>query len=293
MATNTEVGGQLLRAETVDRLIKDLVARVIVMKQVVMVNTSSSWKETYWRETSSVLAAQGVSVIRSVPRLSAFPELTPNWTRQTSYLEKYGGTHTIPWEDIITDEIDVMARALAKISEAIAVTVDTQIWNVLTENQSVVNINTVAVASGNEWDSATVANRAPHQNILNALQKFSEQNINPYAGTGYLVLSPKDFANVMGNSALVSHPSWKGSTDILANGKVGELFGLKILVTNVVTADYAGIFLDGCGTWKEAIPLTTVIEEKPGISKTITGYQIGVCQLTTPKKVCLISNTQA
>lgn len=290
----TETGQVALRAEAIDAAIRDLAQQEFVMKQVVTVSSSSAWRESYWRETAGELAAAGVQAIRGVPRLTNFPELTPSWTRVSAYNEKYGGTITIAWEDIVTDEIDVMARSMVKVANAIANSVDTQIWNVLTENQSASAINTIAVAAGSEWNSATIANRNPVADILNAIREISIDNINPYARQSYLLVNPTSFSDLMANSDIVKHPTWEGSKEIMSNGRAARLLGLQVLVSNVVTADYASIFVGQlCGVWKELAPLTTETVEKKGISRTINAFGAGVTQLSNPNAVCLLSNVRA
>lgn len=288
-----QVGQVMLRAETIDSVVKNVALQEFVMKQLVMVNGSSAWKESYFQETNTELTASGTRSIRGIPRLAEFPNMDPTWGKVTSYNEKYGGKVTISIEDEMTNEIDVISRALLRVARAVVNAVDTQIWNVLTENQSASLINTEVIASGNEWNSSTIANRDPIQNILNAIRQISIDNLNALNGDGFLVLSPTDFANVLGN-ANVRNAGQFYTSDVTANGRVGRILGLNVIVSNVVTADYAAVIIaKTCGTWKEVSPLTVRTTVNEGISKTITAWQIGVCQLVTPNAVCLISNTQA
>lgn len=288
----TEHDGVALRAEAVDKLIRDIAEQEFVMKQLVMVSSSSAWKEVYWQETAGELTAQATAAIRGVPRLAALPELTLSHTRKSTTIEKYGGTATISWEDILTAEIDVIARNIVKVGRAIANSVDSVIWNALSENQSVSTINSVTITAGQEWNSATIANRDPVQNILNAIREIQIDNLNPLNGQGYLVLSPTDFANILGNANIRNVGQFY--TSILENGRVGRLLGLTVIVSNVVTADYSMVVIaKECGTWKEVQPLTTNTVDTPPISRTISAWTYGVPQLSNPNAVCLISNTQA
>jgi hypothetical protein len=78
----------------------------------------------------------------------------------------------------------------------------------------------------------------------------------------------------------------------LETGTVGHLLGLRVLVSNNVTADYAAVVIgkEAC-TWKNASPLKTKIIEDFGIGYTIRSWEVGVAQLKNPKAVCLIINT--
>ncbi len=148
-----ESGNVTLRAETVDSIVKNFALQEYVMKQLVMTNSSNSWKESYFQETAADLTAPATRSIRGIPRLANFPSGQVTWARKSSYQEKYGLEGTISWEDALTNEIDVIARTLLRISRAVVKAVDTQIWNILTESQSVVNINSVTITAGSEWNS--------------------------------------------------------------------------------------------------------------------------------------------
>lgn len=287
------VGQADLRAENVDRIVKGFALQEYVMKQLVMVQSSNSWKETYYKETAADLTGGAGSAVKGVPRLANFPYGEVTWTETSSYLVKHGMEGVISWEDKLTNEVDVIARTLLRIARAVAKSVDTEIWDTLTESQSASAINSVTITAGNEWDSATIANRDPIQDILNAMKEISIDNYNIHNGNGYLVLNPKDYANLLGN-ANVRNAGQFYTDSVTKNGNVGKLLGLNVIVSNSVTADYAAVILaKECGTWKAAVPLTVKTIEDPGIKITIRAWEIGVTQLTNPEAVCLISNTAA
>ena len=207
-------------------------------------------------------------------------------------MKKFGIEGRVSWEDAKTNEIDTIARTLLRIARAVAKSVDAEIWDVLTENRSVSNINSVTIAAGDEWDSATIANRDPIQDILNAKKEIATQNYNP-DNNGYLILNPKDYANLLGN-ANVRNAGQFYTDDVTRNGNVGFLLGLKVLVSNQVTADYAAVIIGKeAGTWKSVQSLTTKTIEDPGIGWTIRSWEVGSAQLRNPKAVCLIINTAA
>lgn len=290
-----DVTGQAdLRAENVERVVKGFALQEYTMKQLVMVQKSSSWTESYYQETAADLTGNKLSGgIKGVARLAAFPYGEVSWTKQSSYLLKHGMEGVISWEDGLTNNVDVIARTLLRIARAVAKSVDAEIWDTLTESQSASTINSVAISAGDEWDSATIANRDPIQDILNAMKEISVDNYNVHGGRGAILVSPKDYANLLGN-ANVRNAGQFYTDDVTRNGRVGRLLGLDVIVSNSVTADYAAVVVKKeCGTWKEAVPLTVKTIEDPGIKWTIRAYEIGVTQLTNPEAVCLISNTQA
>lgn len=285
------VGMADLRSENVSSVVTGFALQEYVMKQLCMVQSSNSWKETYQKETAADLTNAG-SPVEGVPRLAQFPHGEVSWTEASSRHKKHGIDTTISWEDARTNEIDVIARSLLRSARAVTKSVDTEIWDVLTEGQSASTINSVSISAGNEWDSATVANRDPIQDILNAMKEISVDNYNPYSNS-YLLLNPKDYANLLGN-ANVRNAGQFYTDSVTSNGTVGRLLGLNVLVSNSVTDDYAAVVIgqEAC-TWKTAAPLSVSTIEDTGIKYTIRAWEVGTAQLKNPEAVCLIDNTQA
>lgn len=278
-----------LRAENVERIVKGFALQSYKLKQLCMVSKSSAWIESYFQETAAELTGGTGSAVRGVPRLANFPYGEVSWTKVSSYLEKYGMEGVISWEDAMTNNIDVIARTLLRIGRAVANAVDIQIEATISANAG----NTVTISSGNEWDSATVANRDPIGDILNAKELIAIDNYDTDNGNGFLLLSPTDYAHLLMNSKVVNNPTFK-SAEVIKNGVVGQILGLKIIVSNTITADKAYVVIAKESlTWKEAVPLTVVTIQDPGIKHTIRAFEIGVAQAPNANAMCIINNTQA
>ena len=277
-----------LRAENVDRVIKGLALQEYRFKELCLVNTSSAWVETYYKETSADLTGGTAAAVKGVPRLAQFPYGEVSWTKASSYIEKYAMEGQISYEDASTNNVDVIARTLIRIARAVTKAVDGQIYSVLSAGAG----NSVTISAGYEWNSDTIANRDPVQDLLNAKKEISIDNFDPDSGNAYLLLSPTDYANILGNSKVVNNPTFKAA-DVVSNGVVGQIVGLKIIVSNNVTADEALVVIskEAC-TWKQAKPLTTETIVDPGIKYTIRAWEMGVAQLIAADAVCKISNTQ-
>lgn len=282
-------GQYTLRAENVDRMVKAVALQEFKMKQVVSVDSSSAWIETYYREGNTELTGGAGENVKGIPRGAAFPYGEPNWTKVQAYMEKYGMEGMVAYEDALLDKIDVIARTILRVGRAVAYAVDTQIYSVLSAAAG----NSVAITAGYEWDSNVIANRDPISDIINAKRENLIDNYNMDNGNGYLLLNPTDYANILKNSKVTNNPSFK-TADVVSNGKVGQLCGLSIIVSPVVTADQALVLLgQECGTWKSAAGLTTFTIEDKGIKYTIRAYEMGVLQATAPNCICKISNTAA
>ena len=281
-----------IRGLNIDKAVTGFALQEYKFKQLCSVVSSSTWQDRYFQETAADLTGGLGSAVEGVPRLANFPYGQVTFTPVNSWMLKHGMETLISWEDANTNDIDVIARSLIRVARAVAKSVDTNIWNVLTENQTAVNINSVAITAGNEFDSATIANRDPIQNILDAKRTIYEDNYDPDSN-GYLLLNPKDYANLLGN-ANVRNAGQFYTDDVTRNGNVGFLLGLKVIVSNNVTADYAAVCVgQEAVTWKTVAPLTTVTIENQGIGYTIRSWEVGTAQLRNPQAVCLISNTAA
>lgn len=285
------VGQKSLRAENITKTVTGFALREYVFKQLCMVQSSSAWKETYYIETAADLSGAAIYNPSEIPRLANFPYGEVTWTEATKRHKKFGMETRISWEDAKTNDVDVIARSLLRIARAVTKKVDKEIWDVISDNRAGTTTNNVDIKAGSEWDSATISNRDPIQNILDAKKEIAVDNYNPDSN-GYLVLNPKDFANLLGN-ANVRNAGQFYTDDVTRNGKVGFLLGLKVLVSNNVTADYAAVIVGGSASWKTVQGLTTQTIEDPGIGYTIRSWEVGCCQLKQPEAVCLISNTAA
>jgi hypothetical protein len=79
------------------------------------------------------------------------------------------------------------------------------------------------------------------------------------------------------------------TSEKLTNGQMGELLGLKVIVSNSVTASGAAIIATkDCGNYLELQPMQTVTVPDPGIKYTIRSWEIGQVQVTNPKAVYFI-----
>lgn len=281
------VGGSGLRKEFIDSAIKGFAQMAYKLKPLCQVDSSSAWTESYYRETSTELTGGTGSNVRGVPRLAPLPYGEVTWTKVSSLIQKYGMEGVISYEDEFYNNIPALTRTLLRIGNAVAYSVDAVIEAAILANAG----NSVAIATGYEWDSATIANRDPVKDILYGIKECSVDNIDVLQN-GYLVLSPTDYANLMMNSKVINNPSFK-TADVVSNGVVGQICGLTIVVSNAVQASGAYIVKGKEAlVWKEAMPLRTEVINDPFIKKTVRACEFGVCQVPLPNGICKITNTQ-
>jgi len=282
------------RKATWEKDIKGFAKKRYVMKELVMISSSNSWDNKFYQKTATSLTAGEGSNVAGIPRGGEFPFLERGVTLKSAVITQYGGEGVVYWQDILTSNIAVQAETISDVTDAVVNAVDGRIYYVLSEADTPALINEVAITAGNEWDSDTVQNRDPVQDILNAVREIT---IDRYpiltSGMGYLVVNETDYANLMGNSKVINHPTFKLAEGIIKNGNLAMLCGLRIKVSPVVTADKALVCMaKRCGTWKQTHPLTVDVIKDPQKKYTIRASEIGVCQLTDPEAVCLITNTR-
>ncbi len=283
------------RKQTWEKDIKGFAKKRYVMKELVTIGSTNAWTNSYYRKTATSLTAGTGSDIKGISRGADFPSVARGTTLVNGVIEQWGAEGVIYWQDILTSNLNIQSETILDVTDSIVNNIDGEIYDTLTENDTPVNINTVAITAGHEWDSNSIANRDPVQDLLNAVREIT---IDRYpiltSGQGYLVLNETDYANLMGNTKVVNHPTFKLAQGIMKNGNLAKLAGLTIKVSPVVTADKALVVMaKRCGNWKQAQALTVDIIKDPQKKYTIRASEIGLTELTDPEAVCLITNTRA
>lgn len=277
-----------LRAEHVSRIVKGFALQQYKMKQLCMIEKSSAWTETYFRETAADLTkpvTTGITgtSLAGVPRLGKFPYGEVSWTEVSGRNVKHAMEGVISWEDVRTNNLPMISRTLLRIARAVAKSVDTVI---AAEIVSAAGQNVSANAT---WDNAVIADRDPIQDILNAKSKLAIQNYNPDQN-GFLLVHPTGLAHLLGN-ANIRNAGQFYTDAVTRNGVVGRLLGLTIISSNAVTDGGAQVVIakQAC-TWKSVAGLTVNTINDPGIKYTIRAFEVGQIQITDPNAICKITS---
>lgn len=272
--TDTALTGYALTAYTFKQLLRQQ-------------NTNGDTIRTYAR-TAGDLAAQGPITIKT-SRLAVPVTLEQTYTRTTVTPVMYKAEVFISMEDLKTSDIDLYSEHLRDLMRAVAKVVDADIYNVLSENQSASNINSVAATAA--WDAASGQN--PIKDISNAKRLINENN---YDGEqAVLLLSPKDY-----DSLVVWLVANKGvnftnyASQKLVDGSITQILNVGIRVSNQVVADSALMMIpQRSGKWYTQFAPTSDTFVDAGLGTRIRVWEGGVAVLTDPKSVTLITNTQA
>lgn len=279
-----------LRREFIDGAVKAVAADMSRLKTLCTIDTSDAWTESFYRETNDDSTDGGTgSPIKGVPQMAPFPFVQVTETKVSSVILKFAAESVISMEATQYATVPMLQRHILRIGRKINWQIDVHIEAAMNASSG----NAVTIAAGNEWDSATIANRDPVKDILDGIQTLRADGIDALDGNGYLVVNGTDYTNIISNSKVLNHPTYQ-SVSAVVNGQVARLCGLTILVSEVVTADKAYIVKKGEAlVWKQAQALQVSQIEDPGKSITIRAWERGVIQVHAPNAICEISNTRA
>lgn len=255
-----------------------------VMKELVTVQTTNAGTDRFWRESVTELVHDS-----NIPRDAEFASDQVILDDLDIVGQKHGIESRVAWEDTIQPGPNLVERTTIRTGNRVARSVNTRIWNVLSEDQSASEIGTLATAA--TWNNATRANRIPHEDIAEAVSTVMDSELQEYV-PDVVFFSPLDYAFVRTNDYVMSSFDSSGPA-LMEKGVMGSLLGLSAVVSPVITADYSLISeTKKAVTWAELAPLTTDVERKTGKYYLFTAFEFGQAARTAPAATTLITNTQ-
>lgn len=282
-----------IRGLDIDKLAKGFAEESYVFKNECTVSKATADEIRWYQKTAGTLTATTPSTIGTTAP-GATPEyLEQSWTRNTSYVKEFKAESFLSDRDIKTSDVDVLATTIRDITLAVVAKVDAHIWDVMSESQSPVNIQTFATTAvgGDQWDAASYAADIV-ADIMNAKRLIWSQNYNPEGAT--LFVNPKDYTSIVNWLISGKGSSIPGfSSEKVRSGTVLQLLGVNIKVSNNVTADYALMVVPKrATTFKQLTPTTAVTIDNPLLGKTVRVREEGVAYNTDPNAIVLITDTQ-
>ena len=285
-----------IRGINIDKLAKGFADETIKLKRFVNVTPTNAREIRWYQKTSGFLDSVDTTAITASQIANTDFKARPvvveqSWTRNTSYVRKYFVES--PWiadEDIKDTDIDILATNVRDLVRAVAHQVDLRIWNVISNGQSGAGINTNATNA--PWDTASFTNVDIIEDLMEAKMNIRQDGYDPEGAV--LLINSYDHKQILTwliSSKGSSIPSF--ASQRIGDGVVMELLGLRVVVDENVTADYALVFVPGrCATWKQFTPITAVKITDPGIGTKIRVWEEGEAILTDPNAVNLITNTR-
>ena len=281
-----------IRGIDIDKIAKGYADEELVMKKYVENSTTSAREIRWYQKTAGFLdsvdtTAITASQISNVDFKARPVVVEQSWTRNTSYIRKYFvESPLISEEDIKDSDVDILMTNVRDLVRAVGRQVDYRIYNVLTENDTPVNIQTLAIT--NEWDDP--ANAIVIDDIMSCKSKITDYAYNP---EGAIFLMRPEVHRYMINWLIsqkgASIPNF--ASQKIETGVVMEILGVRVVTSTIVTSDKAVIFVpQRAATWKSFSPITSAIIEDKGIGSKIRVWEEGEAILTDPKAVVLLTN---
>ena len=276
-----------LRAENISRIVKGFALQTYKAKQLCMIESSSAWTETYYKETAADLTRTVTTGItetsfKGIPRLAGFPHSEVSWEKTSAQNLKHGTSGVISWEDERTNNIPVIARTLLRIARAVTKSVDVEIFAAMLAQAG--NIKSANAT----WNNAVIADRDPIQDILDGKALIEIDNYEPNTN-GFLTVHPTNFAELLGNPNIRNAGQFY-TDNVTRNGVVGKLLSLTVISSNSITEGGAQIVIaKEAMTWKSVVGLTVKTIDDPGIKKTIRAFEVGQIQIVNPDAICSIT----
>lgn len=280
--TFAQPGEDAFRATSYDLAIKQLANYTYKFKQLVSVVTSSSWKNYFFRESTTIPTGEEGNVIKGISRGAEFPNAVLSWEQISSRIEKFGMSATIDHEDIIAGNIDMKNRIILRLAESVAKAVDTDISLAVSENWTPSSIQTGTLQGGywNQTSAAIIKDLATMKAQVKAYYDNASDftmvinpNVEPYIL--HYIYEKGSQASTSGQAAF--------------NGQIGNPAGVSIITSTVVPVSYALFMVPKtCATWKSLMPLQTETKTEPFIGDTIKACEYGVTELHEPKQVVLL-----
>lgn len=286
-----KAGQALIRGINIDEIAKDYEEEALIFKKEVRVTTTKARECRWYQKTSGVLTGSGPDANSKVAEGARPFVLEQSWTRETSHVQKYlRDSPMINMEDETDSEVKVFLDNLKDLVGSVAYDEDSDIWDVASESQTAVNLN--SVTCGAAWDAAS--GQDPNEDVAESIQKIREQ-------TKRVVRNPKLYVSAKGEKDLkIWVTSKKGSSwsevagKTLVEGVLSRFGGCGVVVSENVTADYAWV-----GNMKEAVEYKEFMKLRIAIiNEDLIGRKIrcgcsGIAILEKPKYGCLIDNTEA
>jgi hypothetical protein len=288
-----------LRGIDIQKLAVGFSEEDILFKKFCTVTPTAAREIRWYQKTSGFLdssdtTAITASQIANVDFKSRPVVVEQSWTRQTSYVRKYFvESPLISDEDIRDCDPDILATNLHDLTRAVNYQVDARIWDVMTVSRQVTGatINVVDIGVSGTWTGELVgASTNPVKNILSAKQKIRAYGYNPE--NGVLFLNSHDHGALLNwliSTKGSSIPSY--SSERVGDGVVMNILGLRVVVSENVTANFACVYSNEAVRWKEFVPTTARTVEEVGIGTKIRVWEEGEGLLEQPRGVCILSGT--
>jgi len=283
-----ETAGQaLIRDIDITKASIAMEEEALIFKPLISGKPTKAREVKFWSKTSGYLTLTSPAKLSNIaPGARPFVAET-SWTPDTVYTKKYMlDSPMINLEDESDSEVQVFLDNAKDVVEAIANDEDGDIWDVVSENQTPVLINSTAATA--TWGAAS--GQDPFEDIMEAKMEIRQQTKRSIRN-GVLLLNAQGEKDL-----LVWLVSTKGSSvpnfasEKVGSGTIEKFAGLRVMVSENVTATFAMVAdLKQAAEYRQFKPLQTWIISEEGIGRKIRVSTNGVAILIKPKYISLIT----
>jgi hypothetical protein len=291
MATS---GENDLRGLNIDKISKDLFEEALIFKNEVVTQRTGSREIRWYQKTSGYLVTTAPAKISAIAYGARPFVLRQSWTRNQSFTKKYMlDSEVINMEDETDSDVQVFMNNAEDLTEAVANDLDGDIWDVATEDQTPVLINSVTTKAA--WNATS--GQDPYLDVSAAERKIRQQTKKKNPNM-VLYLNALNYDSLKVWLVSTKGSSIPGFSSQLVNDMTLISFDAKrIVISENVTADFALLaILDRSVIYKEFTPMTTDIiggkgSDLSGIGRKIRIWTNGIALLVRPAYNTLIINT--
>jgi len=276
-----------IRGIQISKLVEGFAEEGVILKNYCRVMPASAREIRWYIKTAGFLTSPTTTTITSTlignTSSKSLPVvIEPSYTRTTSYVKKYfASSPMISLEDLKDCDPDVWGDMIKDTVRAVNYQMDARIQTVMTAGGC-------GTAAGSFWNvDATADPITDFENALLSMRTYSYDtgNVVAYMDPINAKWLLRWLINVKGSSI----PNF--SSEKVGNGKLMELLGVKIVVSQLATADQVTFFIpDKAVVWKEFMPLSTAIVNDEGIGKTVRVWAEGEAIRPNPFAVYLLSD---
>lgn len=283
-----------IRSLNINKMVSGFADEDLKFMKLVSNMTTPSREIRWFQKTAGFLDSTDTTGM-TTSRIAQHPEgarpevVGQTWTRNTSTVVKYMvESEWITLEDISDNDVQLFATTLRDLTRAVNYQVDKAIYNVITENQSPSTILS-AGATGTGWDDTTNGN--PILDILAAQQAIRAQSYD--ATKLVIVMNSIEHKWLMNYLISVKGSSWTGySSDKIRDIAVTNILGNDVVVSENAVTDSVGMWIPGrSAEWHSFFGTQAKTKEDDGVARKIRVWSEGICILTDPKSVYLITDT--
>ena len=278
-----------IRGIDINKLVEGFAEEGVILKNYCRVMTTTAREMRWFAKTAGFLASPTTTTItttligntssKSLPVV-----IEPSYTRTTSYVKKYfASSPLISLEDLKDCDPDVWGDMIKDTARAVNYQIDARIQTVMTAGGC-----GTAAATGNGWN--VDADGDPITDFENAKLSMRTYGYDTSDVIAYMdPINAKWLIRWLINVKGSSIPAF--SSDKVSSGRLMELLGVKIVVSQLATADQVTFFIPNKAIiWKEFMPLTSAIINDEGIGKTVRIWAEGEAIRPNPFAVYLLSD---